>query len=164
MMMRLAPFISLILLAGVLGQEQLVKQREVNPYNVPDEVKTRLKEKPELGINGSFNPFYISGDFDGDGFTDFAVQVISRKDQSPGILICFANRRTVLLGAGGTAPWTQAETGAWAFDSWSLVRKGGKALSAFPHIKFDALELGEADVGGGIVYWDGQKFRWQREE
>jgi hypothetical protein len=45
-----------------------------------------------------------------------------------------------------------------------LARKGGKALSVFPRIKFDALELGQADVGGGLLYWNGSKFRWQQEE
>jgi hypothetical protein len=144
--------------------QQTAKQSEVNSFNVPAELRACLRTKPELEFNGSINPFYISGDYDGDGLTDFAVQVNTRKEQSQGILFCFAKGRTILLGAGAPVTWPQDEKAVWPFDSWTLARKGGKALSVFPRIKFDALELGQADVGGGLLYWNGSKFRWQQEE
>ena len=137
---------------------------EVNPYNVPDELRTCMRAKPELEINGDINPFYISGDYDGDGLTDFAVQVRTKKDRTQGILFCFANGRLVLLGAGASVVWPQDGSSGWPFDSWILIRKGSKHLSIYPQIKSDTLALMKADEGGGLVYWDGKKFSWQREE
>ena len=147
-----------------LPTQQSAKQSDLNPENVPDEVRTCLRTRPEIEINGGINPFLISGDYDGDGFTDFAVQVRTKKDQHQGILICFAKDVAVLVGAGGDTPWSKGQDGRWPFDSWFLARKGSKHLSIYPKIKFDALALVIADEGGGLVYWDGHKFRWQQEE
>jgi hypothetical protein len=135
----------------------------VNPYNIPADLEPCLAARPELEINGSFNPFYISGDYDGDGLTDFAVQVLDKKKQRKGVLFCFAR-------AGKSALWDAGSpTDLWgdeplSYDAWSLARKGGLDLSVFPHIKHDAIVLELADVGGGIVYWDGKKLRWQQGE
>jgi hypothetical protein len=138
--------------------------RNLNPENIPDEVRTCMKTKPEIELNSDINPFLISGDFDGDGFTDFAVQVRSKRDQRHGVLICFAKREAVLVAAGAPAPWFQGSRDPWHFDSWFLVPKGSKQLSIYPQIKFDALALLIADEGGGLLYWDEHKFRWQQEE
>ncbi len=152
-----------LFLAGPLST-QPAKSSEVNPYNVPDELRICLRAKPELEINGDINPFYISGDYDGDGLTDFALQVRTKKHKSQGILFCFANGRSVLLGAGAPVVWPQDSSSGWPFDSWMLIRKGSKHLSIYPRIKSDTLALMKADEGGGLVYWDGSKFLWQREE
>jgi hypothetical protein len=154
----------LFLLPGASAQQQPVKERGVNPFNVPDELRACLRAKPDLDFNGGINPFYISGDYDGDGLTDFAVQVKSKKEQHKGILFCFAKREAILLGAGAPVVWPQEDDGTWPFDSWMLIRKGSKHLSIYPQIKFDTLALVKADEGGGLLYWDGHLFRWKREE
>ncbi len=153
-----------ILLPGTGVSSQTTGHSEVNPYNVSDELRACLRTKPELEIDGRVNPFYISGDFDGDGFTDSAVQVKTRKDQRQGMLICFAKGNPVLFGAGAAVVWPQEDDGKWPFDFWMLIRKGSKHLSIYPQIKFDTLALIKGDEGGGLVYWDGQRFRWQQQE
>jgi hypothetical protein len=161
--MNLAPatLLNLILLFS-LSQQQTAKQLEVNPFNVPDEVRTCMRATRGIQINAGINPFYISGDYDGDGFTDFAIQVKATKSGSEGILFCFASRPSILLGAGEPVVWPQNDS--WPFDSWMLIRKGSKHLSIYPKIKFDTVALIKADEGGGLLYWDGSKFLWQREE
>lgn len=135
----------------------------LNPDNIPDEVRSCVRNRPEIRINGDVNPFLISGDFDGDGFTDFAVQVTSTKGEK-GILVCFSRKDAVLIGGGSGTPWKQTPAERWPFDSWFLVPKGSKQLSIYPQIRFDALALLVADEAGGLVYWDGHKLRWQQEE
>ncbi len=132
------------------------------PFNAPDELRACLRTQPKIQIDGRINPFYLSGDFDGDGSTDFAVQVITRQDQHHGVLFCFANGRTSLWGAG--VPNAVLKDGAWPFDSWMLIRKGSKHLSVFPKIKADAIALIITDEGGGLLYWNGKSLMWQREE
>lgn len=75
------------------------------PYNAPNGLSACLKARPELEINMRVNPYYIGGDFDGDGFTDVAVQVNSVTRQRKGILICLAKRDSFLLGAGNPLSW-----------------------------------------------------------
>ena len=161
--MRLFSLLLAMLLPSLSGQ-QAAEHNGVNPDNVPDEVRSCLKTNSNLEINDKMNPFLISGDLDGDGFTDFAVQVETKKDQRKGILICFAKREAMLVGAGSSTPWPTGQGARWPFDSWFLVPKGSKQLSIYPEIRFDALALLIADEGGGLLYWDGHKFRWQQEE
>lgn len=164
MNIRTAILLFLAMFPAASPSRQSEKQTDINPENVPDEVRACLRASPEIEINGGINPFLISGDYDGDGLTDFAVQVRTKKDQHQGVLICFAKDVAVLVGAGGPTPWTEGQDARWPFDSWFLARKGSKHLSIYPKIKFDSLALVMADEGGGLLYWDGRKFRWQQEE
>jgi hypothetical protein len=135
----------------------------VNPFNVPDELTECLRAEPQFQINRRMNPFYLSGDFDGDGITDFAVQVQSLKDQRQGVLFCFANGKRVVWGAG-VQNNVLSKTARWPFDSWMLIRKGSKHLSIYPLIKVDVIALIIADKGGGLLYWNGKQLVWQTEE
>lgn len=135
----------------------------VNPFNVPDELRSCLRSTPDLEINESVNPFYISGDFDGDGITDFSVQVISKKSKREGVLFCLSTGQRPLWGAGKPNAVLKADQ-KWPFDSWILIRKGSKHLSVYPRIRFDVIALIIADEGGGLLYWDGKALRWQQEE
>ncbi len=151
------------MLCGLPLQAQDTQKAEVDPFNVPDELRSCVRAKPELEINGSINPFYISGDYDGDGLTDFAVQVKDKKNGRQGVLFCFAKGGTALWGAGVPNDVLTRDN-PWPFDSWMLIRKGSKHLSIYPRIKFDALALIIADEGGGLLYWDGKRLHWKREE
>jgi hypothetical protein len=135
----------------------------VNEFNVPDELRECLRSESQLQINGRINPFYLSGDFDGDGITDFAVQVKSVKGEHPGVLFCFANGKRSIWGAG-VQNKVLGNVGSWPFDSWMLIRKGSKHLSIYPRIKVDVIALIIADEGGGLLYWNGKELAWQQEE
>jgi hypothetical protein len=78
-------FVGLISVVGLFPN--FPNQERAIPYKAPDGLSACLKARPELEINMSINPYYISGDFDGDGFTDIAVQVKTSRDQRQGILL-----------------------------------------------------------------------------
>lgn len=98
-------FVGLISVVSLLSN--FPNQETTTPYNVPDGLSACLKARPGLEINTSINPYYISGDFDGDGFTDIAVQVKTSKDKRQGILLCLANRDSTLVGAAQALPWKE---------------------------------------------------------
>jgi hypothetical protein len=50
------------------------------------------------------------------------------------------------------------------FTAWFLVGKQSRLLSVHPQIKHDFLAILIGEEGGGLVYWDGAKLRWQQEE
>ena len=133
---------------------------EVDESNIPTEVSNCLKRSAGLFINGDFNPFYISADFDGDGRLDFAVQV--RRQQRKDILVCLTNSAKPILLSSGVEKWSSAEE--WRFDAWSVVPKHNKSVSWPAGAKGDALLLDVKETANGLVYWDGKVFRWKQLE
>jgi len=129
----------------------------IDEYNVPQEVKACIKKSPGLTISGEMNPFYLSGDIDGDGKLDFAVQVV--RSESKGILICLSSRKTPLLvGAGSSTVWPSSQK--WRFDAWSIVPQESTAVSWPPKAKHDAILLDVKESANGLLYWDGTALRW----
>ena len=142
------------------------KVAEIDSFNIPAELRTCVKAEPELELDGQLNPFYISGDYDGDGLTDFAAQVHSRKSDLHGLLFCFATGRRIVIGAGAPVLWQPRSGGPdrdWPFDSWRLVRKGSSELSAHTKAKYDALALILSEINDGLLYWDGNRFLWWQQ-
>jgi hypothetical protein len=131
----------------------------VDEYNVPGEVDDCVKKMPGVSIDGGINPFYLSGDFDGDGKLDIAVQVVRAKAR--GILICLSTQKAPLLvGAGSSTIWPAKEE--WRFDAWSIITKESKAVSRPTGAKHDAILLDIKETANGLLYWDGTALRWQQ--
>src|SRR5713101_4267312 len=89
----------LIIMTLLIRGKAQEHQDAVDEYNVPKEIEVCLKSRPDLKISGQINPFYLSGDFDGDGKLDFAVQI----DHSGkhGVAICLSSqKKPLVVGAG----------------------------------------------------------------
>jgi hypothetical protein len=161
--MKIIVFTLILILQLSLGFQQTAAQAKPQlDYNMPDELRECIREQTNIEANTEINPFYLSGNFDGDGLTDFAIQINNIKNSQRGVLFCFASGKRILWGAG--APNKILADGNWPFDSWMLIRKGSKHLSIYPKIKTDVIALTIADEGGGLLYWNGSTLVWAREE
>jgi len=131
----------------------------VDEYDIPNEVETCVKASSGLVVHGEINPFYLSGNFDGDGKLDFAVQV--RRGDSKGVLICLSSRKTPLLvGAGSSLVWPATQK--WRFDAWSVIPKESTAVSRPARAKHDAILLDIKEAANGLLYWDGTSLKWEQ--
>jgi hypothetical protein len=131
----------------------------VDEYNIPTEIDKCIKNSRGLSISGEINPFYVSGDFDGDGRLDFAVQVV--RSDTKGILVCLSSRRIPLLvGAGSALVWSSNQK--WRFNAWSVVPKDSKNVSWPANAKGDAILLDVKEAANGLLYWDGTALRWKQ--
>ena len=67
----------------------------------PEHIDKCLKssEASSVEVNTNLNPYYLRGDFDGDGKADYAIAVRGRKTARNGVLVCVGNGRVFLLGA-----------------------------------------------------------------
>jgi len=137
----------------------IISAQEVDIFNVPPAISICLKKEPSLSLRGDINPFYITGDFDGDSRLDYAILVRETAAQKRGILICQSGvSHPLVIGAGKNF----ASQDDLRFDAWYLItRKQASRIISKP-LKGDALFLQIKETANGIAYWDGKGFRWKQ--
>jgi hypothetical protein len=128
-------------------------------WNLPIIATNALSRPPngqryELFLD--LNPYYLRGLFDADTIPDYAVQVRERTTGKRGIAIVHGSDSTVLvLGAGMS--FNGGDDFAWLWV-WRVERRGFR-----PDVQPGAQEMlfvGKPESGGGLIWWDGTRFRW----
>ena len=114
------------------------------------------------------NPFYLRGDFDGDGKPHYAVAVKGKKSGKLRVAMCLGNGRAILLGSEGGAPFSDMPDDNFFAPFWMVysvneARKIGQFDSneprRLPVIRGEVVVMCWED-GIAAIYWDGAKFRW----
>jgi hypothetical protein len=107
------------------------------------------------------NPFFLTGDFDGDHRIDIAIRIRERKTDKYGLAIIHSkNQKVYLLGAGHNTE--QTDNLNW-FDIWTLYPK--QKLDS-PHeenpltLIGDALLLVRSESSAVVLYWNGKAYAW----
>jgi hypothetical protein len=129
--------------------------------NVPTLISKCLQTKADrLEISRRMNPFYLRGDFNGDGRLDYVVLVQERKSEKQGFAFCFAgaNKRPHIVGAGIAI----ALEGGVPGDDFTLINLWGVAESWSRNPKRDALYLATAESGSGVLIWNGTRMIWSQ--
>jgi hypothetical protein len=136
--------------------------------NLPPEVIEILRGSTSTGqlvLSSRINPFYLQGDFDGDGRGDAALLVKDRSTGKQGIMIVRNNRQINVIGAG-TAIGNGGDDLEW-MDAWYVYRKSKVEQGAFdgapPELRGDALMALKTESSSGLIYWDGSAFRWYQQ-
>ena len=113
-------------------------------------------------IDYRLNPFYVRGDFDGDGKPDYAVLV--RKGQNRGIVICrAASVKAVILGAGSAFnQMTDMDFTSWDIYDKRPVEQGAGERPP-PKLLGDAIWIEWEESASALVYWTGRKFAWYQQ-
>jgi hypothetical protein len=159
-------------IAFTLGSAILRAQQAVDYDNVPSEVREvvglgRFSEQYDL--DASINPFYLRGDFDGDGKPDYALRILSKSNHSAGIAIWLSSlHKFVVLGAG--TPFRFSGSTATNLDflkSWEVLARGpiesGVGAGSPPHLTGEAILAGEREGASGLIYWTGKSFAWYQQ-
>jgi hypothetical protein len=112
------------------------------------------------------NPFYLRGDFNGDGKIDVAVLVKQRSTGKLGIAIVHgATDKVTILGAG-VGIGNGGDDFEW-MDSWQVYSKGHAAREAdetnVPHLRADALLVGKSEAASALIYWNGKRYVWLQQ-
>ncbi|OJT25677.1 hypothetical protein BO221_07415 [Archangium sp. Cb G35] len=115
-------------------------------------------------IKTELNPFYLSGDFDGDGRRDYVIW--ARRKGWTGFVVLFANGKQARLDRDEqlTYPGT---TDYWYVHSRHLPVKASPAEDGKPAPKLegDALLFIKSEASSALVYWNGKRFvsYWQAD-
>jgi hypothetical protein len=108
------------------------------------------------------NPYYLRGDFDGDGRADYAVAIVGRTTGRNGIALCNASGFTSVLrgDARPNQPFSDMPDDNFLSGDWCVLTRA-EALRRVSAKKLSANLKGEVilmpwDDADGIVYFDGQ--------
>ena len=116
----------------------------------------------EYELSFRVNPFYLRGDFIGDGKADIAVLVKQRSTGKLGIAIINGATDTVTVVGAGNAIGNGGDDFEW-MDMWQVYSKGRaaqKAEGSVPHLRGDALLVGKSEAASALIYWNGKRCVW----
>lgn len=133
--------------------------------SLPPEVFDSFAGLSGYAFESRLNPFYLQGDFDGDGLLDMAVLIRARATGKHGIAVALTSGPLVVAGAG-----QRVGNGGGDFDwmdAWYVQRKGpveeGADPAAPPRLKGDAIKVVKTDSASAIIWWDGRRLRWYQQ-
>jgi hypothetical protein len=157
------------------GQTQEQKENEsyllfVFESNLPDNLYhfyNQDKIRTNYKINRDLNPFYLRGDFDGDGKIDYALAVIESKTNKKGILIYHTGTtKHFLAGAGKAIPNGHGDDYPW-MDAWEVsdektIEQGITDMKP-PKLLGEAILVQKLESASGLIYWDGKEYKWYQQ-
>jgi hypothetical protein len=139
------------------------------PHDIPEVIKRAITTSSlarNYDLSFRINPFYLRGDFNGDGKIDVAALVKQRSTGKLGIAILDGDAdKPTILGAG-TAIGNGGDDFEW-MDSWQVYSKDRVALEggekSLPHLRGDALLVSKSEAASALIYWNGKHYVWLQQ-
>jgi len=152
---------------SVLSAGQLNYDRGIDTNLPPSALKRFESEKflKSYDLYEKVNPFYLRGDFDGDGVPDYAILVTSRATKQVGIAIVRSGAKKIeVLGAGGiNLQEGSVKDFAW-MDVWLVERKHKLEPNDWDkpigQMVGEGIEVEKSESASALIYWDGKQYRW----
>ena len=116
----------------------------------------------EYELSFRVNPFYLRGDFIGDGKADIAILVKQRSTGKLGIAIINGATDKVTVVGAGNAIGNGGDDFKW-MDTWQVYSKRRaiqEAEGSVPHLRGDALLVGKSETASALIYWNGKHYVW----
>ena len=139
----------------------------VTGASLPPSVVESLAKYPQSAsytLTARLNPFYVQGDFDGDGKADTAILVVEKASGKHGI--AFILERGIEVVGGGHPIGNGGDDLSW-MDAWYVFEKDKVEHGAFddapPVLKGDALMAIKTESASGLIYWNGSGFAWYQQ-
>jgi hypothetical protein len=159
--MRLPALVLAVVLVPTAAVADGYTAAELVSFNTPPDLLAR-GEKAKLWadhtIDAAKNPFYLRGDFDGDGRGDYAVAVKRTSDDADRVVVLFAKKKAAWLPDDDTP----------ANDVWYVHDRRTKVEIGVtgdrpPKLRGDAIFIAKAESSSVVLYWTGKTFKtyWQ---
>lgn len=134
--------------------------------DIPPEVYGAIKDgslAKEYELCYRLNPFYLRGDFTGDGKLDVAALIKQYSSGKIGIaIIDGATKRATILGAG-TSIGNGGDDFEW-MDSWKIYPRDQMATqTSITNLDRDALLVSKTEAAGAVIYWNGKRYVWLQQ-
>ncbi len=137
--------------------------------SLPPEVRDAFEKSPQAKryqLSAHINPFYLHGDFNGDGRWDTALLIKERFSGKNGIAIYHGkSNRLIIVGAG--QDWGNGSDDFPGLDAWQVFHRGpvGKGANgkAPPKLRGDALMVIKTESASALIYWNGTRYAWYQQ-
>ncbi len=133
--------------------------------SLPPGIADAFAGKPRYVFEARLNPFYLHGDFDGDGWRDTVILLKEKATGKSGYGFVLKRGRVAVVGAG--TPIDGMGDDFSALDAWHVEPRGkvlqGASDESPPKIKGDALMVIKTESASGLIYWNGKRFRWYQQ-
>src|SRR5262245_60322025 len=116
-------------------------------------------------LSTRMNPYFLQGDFNGDGRLDLAVLIERKATAEQGIAIVHAGSSTAIVVGAGRAIGNGGADFSW-LDAWSLHARntpGDARGKTSPALRGDALLVQKLEAASALIYWDGAAYRWRQQ-
>ena len=107
------------------------------------------------------NPFYLRGDFDGDGKPDFAAFITKKDSPDKDIVIFNSGSQHIFVIGEGTDSSPEHFN---RIDNWQVIPVGSPAqpnIEVIRKLHEECIHMGVFEDGGGVLYWNGKEYIWQ---
>jgi hypothetical protein len=161
--------------AFAAGEQNWLRGAAGDPKNRPELWNTpewvmELVRKKQFDRTYRFitrlNPYYLRGDFNGDGRADVAVLIERLSDKKQGIAIFHFGEATIRVVGAGRPLNNGLDDFSW-MDIWYVYPKmpveQGVEEGPPPKLRGEALSVEQWESGSAIVYWNGQQYVWYQQ-
>lgn len=114
-------------------------------------------------VSFQVKPFYLQGDFNGDGKPDVAILVKQYSTGKLGIAIIHNTANKIVVLGAGTTFGNGGDDFEW-MDSWEICSKDRvtRGTSA-PKLHGDALLVSKSEAASALIYWNGKRYAWLQQ-
>jgi hypothetical protein len=114
-------------------------------------------------LSTRINPYFLQGDFNGDGRLDVAALIEHKRTAQQGIAILHAGSTNPIVVGAGREIGNGGADFSW-LDAWSIsAREPGANAKGSPALRGDALLVQKLESASGLIYWDGAAYRWRQQ-
>jgi len=138
-------------------------------HEIPDDVQRAIANRSlvqKYNLSFRVKPFYLRGDFNGDGKIDVAVLVNQRATGKVGIAIIDGAANNVTILGAGVSIGNGGDDFEW-MDSWQVYAKERARHAAgetgVSRLRGDALRVSKSEAASAFIYWNGKRYVWLQQ-
>ena len=117
-------------------------------------------------FSANVNPFYLQGDFNGDGKLDTAILIEHKATGKAGFAIVHRGSTIVRILGAGRGFSNGGDNFSW-LDAWYTYAKErvvqGAEEGVPPKLIGDAIMVIKTGSASALIYWDGTRYRWYQQ-
>ncbi|MBZ5549141.1 MAG: hypothetical protein LAO22_14480 [Acidobacteriia bacterium] len=154
---------------------QLKYEKSID-WNLPDDAQRVLEKNHTFALydlSDSVNPFYLRGDFDGDGKPDYAVLVINKQTKKHGLAVVRSKSRSVdILGAGGIKLRVGSGQGSYLLDdfdwmnAWHVESRYAIGVQLGREVESkmsgEGIVVEKTESASALILWNGRSYQWKQ--
>jgi hypothetical protein len=110
------------------------------------------------------NPYYLSGDFDGDGRYDYAVNLRHRQTRQRRLAVVRGSREVAWLDRDEQLRYPTL-TAWFVHPRYESLEGGVGEVTPPPTLQGDAIIIMKVEASSSLIYWNGSRFvsYWQED-